>query len=210
MLSLKEAEATPSSSPFASRRGLWRRAIFPRSHKLLAAQNPDTLDLQACVNFHHPHPEGGHGGSTLRPEYQPDMSACVERLQDGPEPVEFCGAAGDVLLMHGRMFHSCGHRPLPRPGSRSSANVACCCTRRATPNYSVDPPTIRQMALYDVLKQSTYDSFYAGYQRGPRPSPPPNPMVRERYGLERGPLAPRTSTLAVRTPCPQTLGAAEG
>ena len=102
-------------------------------------------------------------------------------------------------------------RTPPTVRSLALAQAPVACTRRATPNYSVDPPTIRQMALYDVLRQSTYDSFYAGYERGPRPSPPPNPMVRERYGLERGPLAPRTSTLAVRTPCPaETRGAAEG
>ena len=90
-------------------------------------------------------------------------------------------------------------RTPPTVRSLALAQAPVACTRRATPNYSVDLPTIRQMALYDVVKQSTYDSFYAGYERGPRPSPPPNPMVRERYGLERGPLAPRTSTLAVRS-----------
>lgn len=68
----------------------------------------------------------------------------------------------------------------------------------ATPNYSSNPPTIRQMALYDVVKVSTYDAFYAGYERGPCPSPPPNKLIAEQHpgALRKGPLAPRSSSFA--------------
>jgi hypothetical protein len=66
-------------------------------------------------------------------------------------------------LWHGRLFHS------------------------ATPNYSSNPPSIRQLALYDVVKTSTFESFYEGYERGPIPSKP--------SGMQKGPLAPPTSSL---------------
>jgi hypothetical protein len=68
----------------------------------------------------------------------------------------------------------------------------------ATPNYSKDPPTIRQMALYDVVKTSTYVSFYDGYQRGPCPSPPPNKLIAEQHpsALQKGALAPRSYSFA--------------
>lgn len=77
-------------------------------------------------------------------------------------------------LWHGRMFHS------------------------PTPNYSSNPPTIRQMALYDVVKVSTFDAFYAGYERGPCPSPPPNQLIAKQHpgALEKGPLAPRSYSFA--------------
>jgi len=80
------------------------------------------------------------------------------------EPFEFFGDEGDVVLWHGRMFHS------------------------ATPNYS-NPPQIRQMILYDAYKKSVYDRAYNGrYVKGPRPSPPPN--VRKLRELELGPEVP--------------------
>jgi hypothetical protein len=79
------------------------------------------------------------------------------------EPFEFFGDEGDVVLWHGRMFHS------------------------ATPNYS-NPPQIRQMITYDAYKKSVYDRTYNGrYIKGPLPSPPPS--VRAHYGLELGPPA---------------------
>ena len=80
------------------------------------------------------------------------------------KPFEFFGDEGDVVLWHGRMFHS------------------------ATPNYS-NPPQIRQMILYDAYKKSVYDRAYNGrYVKGPRPSPPPN--VRQLHELELGPEVP--------------------
>ena len=53
-------------------------------------------------------------------------------LKDGIDnitPFEFFGEEGDVVLWHGRMYHS------------------------ATPNYS---DQIRQMILYDVMKKSVH------------------------------------------------------
>jgi hypothetical protein len=72
-------------------------ALFPGSHTLLWEQNPSTLDLQASVDLFHPHPESGHGGSTMRKEYAADVSACKRHLQRHGKPVEFCGSAGDVV-----------------------------------------------------------------------------------------------------------------
>ena len=61
---------------------------------------------------------------------------------------------------------------------------------RCDPKLLANPPTIRQMALYDVVKTSTYDSFYDGYQRG-LPEPPPNKLIAEEHpgALQKGVLA---------------------
>lgn len=72
-------------------------ALFPGSHTLLYEHNPSTLDMQASVDLHHPHPESGHGGSTLRKEYGLDVAACKQHLEKHGRPEEFCGSAGDVV-----------------------------------------------------------------------------------------------------------------
>eukprot|EP01052_Picozoa_sp_SAG31_P049940 SAG31_NODE_11168_length_1058_cov_37.364964_2_plen_119_part_01 len=102
------------------------------------------------------------------------------------EPYEFFGSAGDIVLWHGRLFHT------------------------ATPNYTEQ---IRKMVLYDVrrthrvrhdgihswlsihcsctclqvYKRSVHDRAYKYYERGPNASPPPT--VRTMYD-QSAPLEP--------------------
>ena len=133
-------------------------ALFPGSHRLLYQAEPDSADLARYSILHPPHPKSGAAEFVL-----PQPPGLKEGLAD-IEPFEFFGEAGDVVLWHGRMYHS------------------------ATPNYS-DPPQIRQMILYDAYKKSVYERAYNGrYVKGPRPSPPP--AVRKRYELELGPAVP--------------------
>ena len=85
-------------------------------------------------------------------------------LKDGIDnitPFEFFGEEGDVVLWHGRMYHS------------------------ATPNYS---DQIRQMILYDVMKKSVHDRAYRYYTRGPNASPPPSIRAHYDLPLSFGPL----------------------
>lgn len=132
--------------------------LFPGSHRLLFEAEPSSADIACYTVLHPPHPDSGVAAFELpKPEGLKDGLADIE-------PVEFYGDAGDVVLWHGRMYHS------------------------ATPNHS-DPPQIRQMVLYDAYKRSVYERAYTGrYTKGPHPSPPPN--VRNVYGLELGPAAP--------------------
>lgn len=133
-------------------------ALFPGSHRLLYEAEPDSVDLARYSILHPPHPQSGAAEFVL-----PQPPGLKDALAD-IAPFEFFGDEGDVILWHGRMFHS------------------------ATPNYS-NPPQIRQMVLYDAYKKSVYDRAYTGrYVKGPKPSPPPN--VRKRYGLALGPAAP--------------------
>jgi ectoine hydroxylase-related dioxygenase (phytanoyl-CoA dioxygenase family) len=133
-------------------------ALFPGSHRLLYEAEPDSVDLACYSILHSPHPESGAAAFVL-----PQPQGLKDALAD-IEPFEFFGDEGDVVLWHGRMFHS------------------------ATPNYS-SPPQIRQMILYDACKKSMYDRTYNGrYVKGPRPSPPPN--VRKLHGLELELTAP--------------------
>lgn len=132
-------------------------ALFPGSHRLLYEAEPDSADLARYSVLHPPHPDSGAAAFVLpQPPGLKDALAAIE-------PFEFFGEAGDVILWHGRMFHS------------------------ATPNYS-DPPQIRQMVLYDAYKKSVHDRAFNGrYAKGPRPSPPPN--VRKLFDLEMAPAA---------------------
>lgn len=132
-------------------------ALFPGSHRLLFEAEPASADLARYSVLHPPHPESGAAEFVLpRPANLKDALAAIE-------PFEFYGDEGDVILWHGRMFHS------------------------ATPNYS-NPPQIRQMVLYDAYKKSVYQRAFGGrYVKGPHPSP--SPAVRKRYGLELGPAA---------------------
>ena len=133
-------------------------ALFPGSHRLLYEAEPDSADLARYSILHPPHPESGAAAFEL-----PQPPGLRDALAD-IEPFEFFGEEGDVVLWHGRMFHS------------------------ATPNYS-NPPQIRQMITYDAYKKSVYDRTFNGrYAKGPHPSPPPN--VRKLYGLELEPAAP--------------------
>jgi hypothetical protein len=133
-------------------------ALFPGSHRLLYEAEPSSADLARYSILHPPHPESGAAAFVL-----PQPPGLKDALAD-IEPFEFFGEEGDVILWHGRMFHS------------------------ATPNYS-NPPQIRQMILYDAYKKSVHDRAYNGrYVKGPRPSPPPN--VRKHYGLELEQAAP--------------------
>lgn len=133
-------------------------ALFPGSHRLLYEAEPSSADIASYTVLHPPHPESGAAAFDL-----PKPSDLKDALKN-IEPVEFYGEAGDVVLWHGRMFHS------------------------ATPNYS-NPPQIRQMILYDAYKKSVYDRTYNGrYVKGPQPSPPPN--VRKLHDLELSPPAP--------------------
>jgi hypothetical protein len=133
-------------------------ALFPGSHRLLYEAEPSSADLACYSILHSPHPESGAAAFVL-----PQPPGLKDALAD-IEPFEFFGEEGDVILWHGRMFHS------------------------ATPNYC-NPPQIRQMILYDAYKKSVHDRAYNGrYVKGPRPSPPPN--VRKHYGLELEPAAP--------------------
>lgn len=133
-------------------------ALFPGSHRLLYEAVPESADLARYSILHPPHPGGGAAAFELpKPENLKDALADIE-------PFEFHGEEGDVVLWHGRMFHS------------------------ATPNYS-DPPQIRQMVIYDGYKKSVHERAYGGrYVKGPRPSPPPS--VRKDHGLELAPAAP--------------------
>ena len=131
-------------------------ALFPGSHRLLYEAEPSSADIACYTALHPPHPDSGVAAFEL-----PKPPGLKDALAD-IEPVEFHGDEGDVVLWHGRMYHS------------------------ATPNYS---PQIRQMILYDAYKKSVYERAYAGrYVRGRQASPPPN--VRNEYGLELGPAAP--------------------
>jgi ectoine hydroxylase-related dioxygenase (phytanoyl-CoA dioxygenase family) len=131
-------------------------ALFPGSHRLLYEAEPSSADIAYYTALHPPHPDSGVAAFEL-----PKPPGLKDALAD-IEPVEFHGDEGDVVLWHGRMYHS------------------------ATPNYS---PQIRQMILYDAYKKSVFERAYTGrYVRGQYPSPPPN--VRKEYGLELGPAAP--------------------
>ena len=133
-------------------------ALFPGSHRVLYEAEPSSADIAHYSVLHPPHPESGAAAFVLpRP-------ASLKEALESIEPVEFHGEEGDVVLWHGRMFHS------------------------ATPNYS-NPPQIRQMVLYDAYKKSVYARAYEGrYVKGPKPSPPPN--VQKNFGLETSPAAP--------------------
>ena len=133
-------------------------ALFPGSHRLLYEAEQGSADIAHYSILHPPHPDSGAAEFVLpRPPSLKDALADIE-------PFEFFGDEGDVILWHGRMFHS------------------------ATPNYS-NPPQIRQMVIYDAYKKSVYDRAYNGrYFKGPHPSPPP--AVRAHFGLELGPAVP--------------------
>jgi hypothetical protein len=132
--------------------------LFPGSHRMLFEAEPASADIARYTILHPPHPDSGAAAFDLpKPDNLKDGLAQIE-------PVEFHGDAGDVVLWHGRSYHS------------------------ATPNYS-HPPQIRQMVLYDAYKKSVYEQAFGGrYERGPHPSPPPN--VRNLHGLELAPAAP--------------------
>lgn len=130
-------------------------AVFPGSHRLLYEAVPKSADIAHYSILHPPHPESGAAEFVL--PQPPGLKELLTRI----EPFEFFGDEGDIILWHGRMFHS------------------------ATPNYS-DPPQIRQMVLYDAYKKSVHDrSFEGRYVKGVRPSPPPN--IRTEHGIELGP-----------------------
>ena len=130
-------------------------AVFPGSHRLLYEANPESVDIACYSILHPPHLENGAAEFVL-----PQPSGLKDLLND-IEPYEFCGGEGDVILWHGRIFHS------------------------ATPNYS-DPPKIRQMVTYDAYKKSVYNRAFEGrYKKLVRPSPPPN--VRKDHGMKLGP-----------------------
>ena len=133
-------------------------ALFPGSHNLLYQAEPNSVDLARYSVLYTPHPQSGAAAFVL--PQPPGLKDALTNI----EPFEFFGDEGDVVLWHGRIYHS------------------------ATPNYS-NPPQIRQMILYDVYKKSVYDRTYNGrYVKGLKPSPPPN--VRELYELELGPEVP--------------------
>jgi hypothetical protein len=133
-------------------------AVFPGSHRLLYEAEPGSVDIARYSVLHPPDSDSGAAAFVL-----PQPPGLKDALAD-IEPVEFFGDEGDVILWHGRMFHS------------------------ATPNYST-PPQIRQMITYDAYRKSVYDRTYNGrYVKGPRPSPPPS--VGARYGLEPGAAVP--------------------
>jgi len=134
-------------------------ALFPGSHRMLFEAVPESADIACYSQLHPPHPKSGAAACVLpRPENLKD------RLSD-IDPVEFHGDEGDIVLWHGRSFHS------------------------ATPNYS-NPPQIRQMILYDAYKKSVYDRAFGGgrYVKGPHPSP--SPSVAKDFGLELDPALP--------------------
>ena len=133
-------------------------ALFPGSHRLLYEAEPSSADIARYSILHPPHPKSGAAAFVL--PQPPDLRDALADI----EPIEFFGNEGDVVLWHGRMFHS------------------------ATPNYS-NPPQIRQMITYDAYKKSVYDrTFNDRYVRGPQASPPPT--VRKRYELELGSAVP--------------------
>ena len=105
-------------------------ALFPGSHRLLYEAEPDSVDLARYSILHSPHPESG-AAAFVWPQPRPKQKTGLKDALADIEPFEFFGDEGDVVLWHGRMFHS------------------------ATPNYS-NPPQIRQMILYDAYKKSVY------------------------------------------------------
>jgi hypothetical protein len=117
-------------------------------------------------------------------------------------PRALCGGCGLVILVHTQpaceTYRCCGVMchviSLHRIGRLWHGRLF----HGATPNYSANPPMIRQMALYDVVSTLTYDSFYDGYERGPCPSPPPNKLIAEQHpgALQKGTLAPRSYSFA--------------
>lgn len=140
-------------------------ALFPGSHRLLYEAAAESADQGRYSILHPPDPKTGVAAFDL-----PLPDGLRDKLVD-IEPFEFYGAEGDLVLWHGRMYHS------------------------GTPNYCTDPPQIRQLVLYDVYKKSVYDRVFNGrYIKGPRASPPPT--IRAWHGLELGPAlappAPRT------------------
>ena len=130
-------------------------ALFPTSHRLLYEAVPESADLARYSILHPPHPEHGCAAFVL-----PGQGSIKDKLQS-IEPVEFHGEEGDVVMWHGRMFHS------------------------ATPNYCVDPPQIRQMIVYDVYKKSVYERAFGGdrYDDLPRPNASPPPNIQSIYEL---------------------------
>ena len=130
-------------------------AVFPGSHRLLYEANPESVDIACYSILHPPHLENGAAEFVL-----PQPSGLKDLLND-IEPYEFFGEEGDVILWHGRIFHS------------------------ATANYS-DPPQIRQMITYDAYKKTVYNRVFEGrYKKGVKPSPPPS--IRRDHGMELGP-----------------------
>ena len=105
-------------------------ALFPGSHRLLYKAEPDSVDLARYSILHSPHPDSGAAAFVL--PQPPGLKDALANI----EPFEFFGDEGDVVLSHGRMFHSAIQR-----------------------NYS-NPPQIRQMILYDAYKKSVYDRTY--------------------------------------------------
>ena len=75
-------------------------ALFPGSHRLLYEAAPASADLARYSTLHPPHPETGAAAFVL--PQPPDLKQALADI----EPFEFFGAAGDVVLWHGRMFHS--------------------------------------------------------------------------------------------------------
>lgn len=133
-------------------------SLFPGSHRLLYEAEPSSADIACYTKLHPPHPE--HGAAAFDLPKPPGLKDALADI----EPIEFHGEEGDVVLWHGRSYHS------------------------ATPNYS-NPPQIRQMILYDAYKKSVYERAFTGrYVKGPRPSPPPS--VAKDNGLELLPAAP--------------------
>ena len=130
-------------------------AVFPESHRLLYEADPQSADIACHSILHPPHTETGAAEFVL-----PQPKGLKDSLND-IESYEFFGEEGDVILWHGRIFHS------------------------ATPNYS-DPPQIRQMVTYDAYKKSVYNRAFEGhYKKLVRPSPPPN--VRKDHGMKLSP-----------------------
>ena len=101
-------------------------ALFPSSHNLLYQAEPNSVDLARYSVLYTPHLQSGAAAFVL--PQPPGLKDALANI----EPFEFFGDEGDVVLWHGRIYHS------------------------ATPNYS-NPPQIRQMILYDVYKKSVYD-----------------------------------------------------
>ena len=132
-------------------------ALFPGSHRLLYEADTESADIARYSIFHPPHPESGAAEFVL--PQPPELRKMLKDI----EPFEFYGEEGDIVLWHGRMFHS------------------------ATHNYS-DPPRIRQMIIYDAYKKSVHKrSFEHRYVKGGRPSPPPN--IRREHGIDLGPAS---------------------